>query len=188
MVRMTWTWLLAEVMAIKPYYWVITAAVFSLVFLISVKNASVKVSLARGLLPAYVILIVVSTTLNRAISTETYNLVPFWSYRAYLRGNPDVLSQVFLNVVLFIPFGVLNAIVIESYFKRKSSVFKGAITVLASTILSASIEVTQLITHKGLCETDDVIHNSFGAIIGYGCWQLYKKIRRRYFADKHEAE
>ena len=188
MVRMTWTWLLGEVKAIKPYYWATAAAVFGLVFLISIKKASVKVSLARGLLPAYVILIVVSTTLNRTISAETYNLMPFWSYRAYLRGHRDVLSQAFLNVVMFIPFGFLNAIVIESYFKRKSSAFKGAITILASTILSTSIEVTQLITHKGLCETDDVIHNSFGAIIGYGCWQLYKKIRRRYFADTHEAE
>jgi len=188
MIRMIWTWLLAEVMAIKSYYWATAAAVFGLVFLISVKKASVKVSLARGLLPAYVILIVVSTTLNRTISAETYNLVPFWSYRAYLRGHRDVLSQAFLNVVMFIPFGFLSVIVIESYYKRKSNAFKGTITILASVILSIAIEVTQLITHKGLCETDDVIHNSLGTIIGYECWQLYKKIRRRYFADKHEAE
>ena len=188
MVRMTWTWLLAEVLAIKSYYWATAAAVFGLVFLLSVKKASVKVSLARGLLPAYVILIVVSTTLNRTISAETYNLIPFWSYRAYLRGRRDVISQAFLNVVMFIPFGFLGAIVSGSWFKRKSDAFKGTITVLASVILSIAIEVTQLITHKGLCETDDVIHNSLGTIIGYGCWHLYKRIKRRYFADTHEAE
>lgn len=188
MVRMTWTWFLGEVKAIKPYYWATAAAVFGLVFLISIKKASVKVSLARGLMPAYVILIVVSTTLNRTISAETYNLMPFWSYRAYLRGHRDVLSQAFLNAVMFIPFGFLGAIVMESCFIRKSNAFKGTITVIASVILSVAIEVTQLITHKGLCETDDVIHNSLGTIIGYGCWYLIKKVKRRYFADTHEAE
>ena len=189
MIRMAWSWFLHEIMAIKSTYWLMVTAVFGLVFLLSSKKTSIKVSLAKGLLVAYAFLVVACTTLNREISAETYNLMPFWSYRAYFfRGQKDVITQALLNVFLFVPFGFLSAIVLKSYFKRKSNAVQAIITVLTAAIMSVAIEVTQLITHKGLCETDDVIHNSLGAIIGYGCWHLYKTIKRRYFADTYEAE
>lgn len=183
MARMAWSWFLLEIMAIKPTYWLIATGVFGLVFLLSLIKTSIKVALARGLMIAYVFLMVICTTLNREISAETYNLVPFWSYRAYfVEGHKDVITQAFLNVVMFIPYGALCAAVVGSYFKSKSTAFNGTFTVITALILSVAIEVTQLITHKGLCETDDVIHNALGALIGYSIWQLYRKIKY-----KHDA-
>lgn len=185
MTRMAWSWFLLEIMAIKPTFWLIVTGVFGLVFLLSLIKTSIKVSLVRGLLAAYALLIVICTTLNREISAETYNLVPFWSYRAYfVDGHKDVITQAFLNVVMFIPYGVLGAVVVESYYDNKSSAFKGVLIVLTAVILSVAIEITQLITHKGLCETDDVIHNALGALVGFGIWHLYKKIKHKYHAGK----
>lgn len=41
--------------------------------------------------------------------------------------------------------------------------------------LSIIIEGLQLITSRGLCETDDVIHNTLGAMIGYALFVLLRK-------------
>ncbi len=40
--------------------------------------------------------------------------------------------------------------------------------------LSATIELLQLLFRKGLCETDDIIHNVAGCMIGYGVALLLK--------------
>jgi glycopeptide antibiotics resistance protein len=47
-------------------------------------------------------------------------------------------------------------------------------TVLAGFIVSLFIELTQYITGRGLCELDDVVHNTIGAFAGI---IIYKKIR-----------
>ena len=43
--------------------------------------------------------------------------------------------------------------------------------------LSIVIELLQVITARGLCEFDDVIHNMIGAVIGTGVMLLYLKKR-----------
>ncbi len=37
----------------------------------------------------------------------TYNLSPFWSYQAIREGRDDILVQVVMNVLAFIPIGLL---------------------------------------------------------------------------------
>ena len=44
--------------------------------------------------------------------------------------------------------------------------------------MSVEIELFQLITARGLCEFDDVLHNVLGAIIGVGIVILVDKISR----------
>ena len=39
-------------------------------------------------------------------------------------------------------------------------------TVFVCILISAGIEIVQLITHRGLFEFDDIIHNTIGAVIG----------------------
>lgn len=39
-------------------------------------------------------------------------------------------------------------------------------TVIGTVCASALIEITQLVTERGLCETDDLWHNMLGAIVG----------------------
>ena len=42
--------------------------------------------------------------------------------------------------------------------------------------LSITIELLQLITARGLCEFDDVIHNIIGAVIGVGIVMIGRKL------------
>ena len=50
--------------------------------------------------------------------------------------------------------------------------------------LSGIIEVSQFTFCKGLCETDDVMHNSVGAFLGYLGFLGILKGKRRLFLMK----
>lgn len=94
--------------------------------------------------------------------------MPLWSY--FVRGErlPNIVLEVILNVFLFIPFGVLMGI-------RRFSL---KCTMLYSFCLSVVIELIQLITKRGLCETDDVIHNLLGTVLGFGIVRLMVSFHR----------
>lgn len=68
--------------------------------------------------------------------------------------------QIFLNILLFIPFGAL----LPCISQRVRNPF---ITVVAGFIFSGAIETMQYITGRGLTEIDDVITNTVGAAVGY---------------------
>ena len=38
---------------------------------------------------------------------------------------------------------------------------------MTGAILSTIVEISQFATKRGLCETDDVIHNTLGCLLGY---------------------
>lgn len=87
-----------------------------------------------------------------------YCLIPFWSYRVEgEEGNNQIIEKL-LNLLLFISFGTFMA---GSF--RKVSIIK---IVSLGCIFSLLIELSQLLFKRGFCETDDVIHNSIGCIIG----------------------
>lgn len=105
-----------------------------------------------------------SFVLYKTILSREYNevinycLIPFWSYRVEgEEGNNQIIEKL-LNLLLFIPFGTFMA---GSF--RKVSIIK---IVSLGCIFSLLIELSQLLFKRGFCETDDVIHNSIGCIIG----------------------
>lgn len=112
-----------------------------------------------GLLSGYLFLIIVLTIISRpAGESVKFELIPFWSYFAYFRdpGN-SVLNQIIANIVLFIPIGMMLEI-LSGNLKR---------SIIIGFLLSVVIELTQLITYRGLCEVDDVIHNTGGVLAGF---------------------
>jgi glycopeptide antibiotics resistance protein len=46
-------------------------------------------------------------------------------------------------------------------------------------VLSLFIELTQLITTRGVFNVDDIIHNMFGCFIGFLCFKLCYKVVKR---------
>lgn len=113
-------------------------------------------SVARFLLAEYICLIYCSTVLFRSVlKGEKFCFVPFWSY-----DHPEFLMENMMNVLAFIPIGVLLGL--SSYTMTWSkSLFIGM-------GLSVGIEFLQFITQRGFSETDDVMHNTLGCLIGYG--------------------
>ena len=80
--------------------------------------------------------------------------------------------QIFLNILLFVPFGFLLPIVSEHLRKP-------LLPVLAGFLFSVGIETMQYITGRGLTEADDVINNTIGAIAGYIAFSIASYFYRR---------
>lgn len=114
-------------------------------------------------------LVLTSTVLARTAMKKTmYKLTLFWSYTAIASGKKRLLAEVILNVVLFLPIGFLIPAIWEKARLRH--------VVLCGAAFSAVIEVSQLLTKRGWFEFDDIIHNTLGAVIGYGLYRACQKI------------
>lgn len=125
--------------------------------------------IALPLLAFYLGFTLTITIIERIPSPEAkYQLVVFWSYKAIQAGRTDLIAEVFWNYILFIPIGILLALLLPS--KRSW------IAVIIGMLMSAGIELTQLYLHRGLFEFDDIIHNTLGTIIGVILFVIVRKI------------
>lgn len=117
--------------------------------------------LAWVLVVGYIVFILSKTIIGRPETEEyTYDLLPFWSYLALIRGEGvNLWMCIYLNVLFFIPLGALL------WFALKNRKWWKAL--LFSIVLSLCIEVAQLVLKRGLCEFDDVFHNALGCMLGY---------------------
>lgn len=127
--------------------------------------------LAVGLLLVeYVFLLYSSTVMFRATSEQFsgYDYHLFWSYRAIQSGeSPQLLVENIMNVVVFVPVGLL----IGTQIAQKTQ--KGWLVAIAvGAGLSVGIETLQFVFNKGFSEVDDVMHNTIGCLIGYGIYRL----------------
>ncbi len=96
--------------------------------------------------------------------------------KAVLTGeDTDTLVHMLLNVALFLPLGYLIPAMEPCRLGKWSDAFLGG--VMCSTV----IESVQLFFQLGNCDTGDIIANSLGAVLGYGClrfcWQFQKNWR-----------
>lgn len=124
---------------------------------------------SRLLLLAYVLILFCSTVFCRAAACEKRcELTPFWSYQAISDGSTYLILENIMNVVVFIPVGIL---LICSF--RRISLWK---ILLIGCGISMTIEVLQYFYQRGVSELDDVIHNTLGCLIG-GC--IIRIINRR---------
>lgn len=135
------------------------------------KGSRAKRFMLGTLLAEYYFLVLCSTVICRASVMERHvELMPFWNYSDIWNkvDYPADLIEVLLNMALFVPIGFLLGGI---GFKTKKVLLMGI-------CLSGIIEVSQFGFCKGLCETDDVIHNTLGCVIGYFGYIGLLKARR----------
>ena len=106
-----------------------------------------KTAVVRGAFAAYLVFL--------------FNRVWFSRLGKGIDGDLHIIRFV-LNVIMFVPFGVLWPLV---FAKAKTKIRQ---TAAAGLILSLVIEAVQGIFGLGHVQTDDVIANVFGAMIGCG--------------------
>ena len=113
------------------------------------------------LLAEYVLLLLGSTVVFRETNTEVgHNLMPFWSYVEIYHGDEQgLLQQNIMNVVVFMPVGLLLGVAFRSMNWWKAG--------LAGCCISLLIEILQYVFKRGFSEFDDVFHNVIGCMIGY---------------------
>ena len=94
---------------------------------------------------------------------------PFWSYEAIQDGRSELIAENLMNVVVFVPLGMM----LGSLLRVKGS---WLIALMVGMGISLSIEAMQFFFHRGFAETDDVMHNTLGCIVGYGIISLSRKM------------
>jgi len=96
------------------------------------------------------------------------NLRPFvWVTECYTMGLRRMLQQLAMNIVMFVPYGLL----LPTVFQRLRTWWKTGLTALASTVL---IETTQYFIGRS-ADIDDVIMNLTGGLLGYGLFFLLNR-------------
>ena len=131
-----------ELLDVPPIYYIISICITVIIYN-SIHNWNM------GLLLGYCFFFYSITVLNRQNGDIHYWLTPFWSY-----SHPELYMENVTNIIAFIPIGYFGF----SIKKNKAIVFSLAVSMI--------IEVTQLITGRGLFEFDDIIHNSIGGVLG----------------------
>ena len=133
-----------------------------LLFRVKTDNAIFARQTSFCLLMGYLFLVLCTTIFCREETFEKrYYLQPLWSYSVLYN---KLLAQIIMNVMLFIPIGFF----VGGTLKKKH--ICNAVGI--GLVLSFFIELTQLITTRGVFNVDDIIHNILGCVIGYGIFRL----------------
>ena len=140
----------------------VMSALIVMVFAFAKNLNTARKGVFTALLVEYSFLVLCSTVIYRT-TTADYNLelTPFWNYAAIKAGGHDELGkEVLLNVALGVPVGFLLSFIVtrRSWWKA----------VLIGFVFSSMIELSQFVFKKGLCEFDDVFHNTLGCLLGFG--------------------
>ena len=123
-----------------------------------------KRSRTSALLAAYAFFIFCLAVLARSSQPEAQVMLrPFWSYAEWSKEGVQILA----NIAAFVPLG---------YLLGRLYGWKG---VWAGVGFSILIELLQLISHRGMCEFDDVFHNTLGTVLGVALEVLLRRRREK---------
>ena len=133
-----------------------------------------KRTVAWVLLVLYIGFIIYTTLLCREPKDyREYNLQLFWSYHRFFDDVQPQAQQILLNILFFIPFGVLVPICVDGSWKRKL-----VITITSACLLSGTVEFLQLLYRLGFAEFDDVFDNTMGAALGAVVVLMLGRVKR----------
>lgn len=150
-----------------------------------------KVSIPIGRLLLYTVFIiylvvVIGATMLRysglSISWGNKEIYPlFYSYKeAWNHFSAREWRNIILNIMMFVPFGFLLPLVSNKFQKFWK-------TYLAGFLFTFLIEMTQLLLNLGICESDDFMNNTVGAMIGYGFYRLFVFVVKRWKKQETKA-
>lgn len=111
------------------------------------------------------------------LNVRSLNFTPFRSYYSVLTiyNTFDMLEQIFENILVFIPLGIL----FPEALGLRGKCFAAPLTVAAGAFLSFVIELGQYTYAIGYTEFDDLFNNTLGCAVGCGIYC---------FADKLSAD
>lgn len=145
-------------------YWILlTVFVVGFAVILSSQETQRAQKIARLMLMEWVVLMFCSAIIFRETRAgSAINLVPLSSYFCIAENSYlwEVTSVNILNVVMFLPVGFLLKLGYPQIGWKQ--------VLILGLVFSASIELSQFVFKRGLCEIDDLIHNVVGCMIGYG--------------------
>lgn len=134
---------------------------FIAMYLLYLKKIRLSQMLSSLLAVVFLAVVLASTVFTRQPAPGVrYELQVLWSWREiFLNHNREMLKENLLNCVLLFPLGLMLPVI----FHQRIGCLKGF---LCGFVLSAAIEIGQLLLHRGLFEWDDMIHNALGCMAG----------------------
>ena len=162
----------------KIIFFIFGSVFLSLIVVILIQRKNIKKKIKDIYLTTlliYFAIVYCHTVVYRVQAQDVnFKLMPFWSYIKIAKGDNLVyLVENILNVLLFLPLGLLFGVLIGRG--------KWKLILILGVLASAFIEFSQLLFRRGLCEFDDLFHNTIGCLIGYyvACclMMLYNKER-----------
>lgn len=110
----------------------------------------------------YTIMIFNLTLFTRRIGEIRYNLIPLKTISDYIINIKkynlrEIIINIFGNIFIFMP---VQYLIIKIFELKKSKII-----ILIDLIILLSIELSQLITHTGIFDIDDIILNLSGMLI-----------------------
>ena len=138
-----------------------------------------KNKLIKKIFIIYIVGVIVFTFIireNLVVRTCNNREIVFIPLREYVKifhgqNRSFWFKQIMLNILLFVPLGIMLPMISER-FKKLWKV------VLIGFLFSCLIEAMQYITGRGLTEIDDVINNTLGAFLGYLIFVRISKLRK----------
>ena len=118
----------------------------------------------------YLLIVAYITIFSRPDNHSSQILLQFDSIKEALRlRSLAPLQHLWLNVVLFIPIGLLFSAIDERLAKWRYVLPLGL-------MLTTLIETTQLLLHLGQCDLEDLAANTAGATVGLLIYRLYRRL------------
>ena len=143
---------------------------------------------------AYLLFLIYATFLSRSVAqTYSYRLELMGSARqafsvkgglwSLVRGDfsairlddPQSLEGIAVNLLLMVPVGYLFPMVQSARVKET----RAWQAILAGSILSALVEVVQLLTRLGMLDVDDWVFNTAGTAAGYLLYRLFFRLNQK---------
>lgn len=106
------------------------------------------------------IAVILYATLYREAGRGDIELRLFWTIkRAWSEHSGYYWYLILGNIALFMPFGFFLTAILQKPDWKKAA--------MMGFVFSAAIEVSQVLLDRGLGEFDDVLHNTWGSLMGY---------------------
>ncbi len=140
------------------------------------KNIKLKTAVLYVLMSAYLTVLLVPAIFERGWNpgdAPSINLIPFNDIMSNQVRPTRAVLMIGLNTAVFIPWGFLLPAIYKPFRKFR--------WVLAAGLgMSLIIEVTQLLGRIGVFESDDLIFNTLGTILGFILYKIYDIIFHRF--------
>lgn len=159
---------------IKWYFFLIILGFASAVILIKM-NLRRKKAIVLWMVIEYYLLILVSTVFSRSRNLKrSYDLNFFNFVDKIYNGNIDNRFEVYLNILMLMPIGILLCVI-----------YKEIHSIVSCLFLSLIIEFLQLIFYRGSFEISDLIMNTFGAMLGCVIYRMCFCFINIFLHNKH---
>lgn len=120
-----------------------------------------------GFIIVYILFLIAITFFKAKLHYHSYTINPIDSFMEIKRDPLGGIINIFGNLLMYVPIGI--------YIKEKLNQ-RNNIAILCFIIYITFVEVIQMLTKTGTFDTNDIIMNTLGFIIGLSIYNKYKKI------------